>query len=60
MPLSLHLVRSGLRKVEHPTEHSKRVRKSIKMANGFVKTQGTLLPFTQEGNQTGPTNHNLY
>jgi integrase len=37
MALSLHLVRSGLRKVEHPTEHSKRVRKSIKMANGFRK-----------------------
>jgi integrase len=37
MALSLHLVRSGLRIVEHPTEHSKRVRKSIKMANGFRK-----------------------
>ena len=37
MALSLHLVRSGLRQVEHPTEHSKRVRKSIKMANGFRK-----------------------
>lgn len=35
--LSLHLVRSGLRQVEHPTEHTKRVRKSIKMANGFRK-----------------------
>jgi integrase len=37
MALSLHLVRSGLRQVEHPTEHSKRVRKPIKMANGFRK-----------------------
>jgi integrase len=37
MALGLHLVRSGLRQVEHPTEHSKRVRKSIKMANGFRK-----------------------
>jgi hypothetical protein len=37
MALSLHLVRSGLRQVEHPTEYSKRVRKSITMANGFRK-----------------------
>jgi hypothetical protein len=37
MALSLHLVRSGLRQIEHPTEHSKRVSKPIKMANGFRK-----------------------
>lgn len=37
MALSLHLVRSGLRQVEHSTEHSERIRKSITMANGFRK-----------------------
>ena len=35
--LSTHLVKSGLRQVEHPTENSKRVRKSIALANGFRK-----------------------
>jgi hypothetical protein len=35
--LDLHLVRSGLRKAEHPTENRKRVRKPIALANGFRK-----------------------
>jgi hypothetical protein len=35
--LNLHLVRSGLRQIEHPTEHYKRVRKNIALANGFRK-----------------------
>jgi integrase len=37
MALTLHLVRSGLREVEHPTEHNRRVRKNITLANGFRK-----------------------
>jgi integrase len=35
--IDLHLIRSGIRQVEHPTEHKKRVRKSVKMTNGFRK-----------------------
>lgn len=35
--LGLHLVRTGLRQIEHPTEHYKRIRKSIALANGFRK-----------------------
>jgi site-specific recombinase XerD len=35
--INLHLIRSGLRQVEHPTEHYKRVRKSITLTNGFRK-----------------------
>jgi hypothetical protein len=35
--LDIHLVRCGLRQVEHTTEHKRRVRKSIALANGFRK-----------------------
>jgi site-specific recombinase XerD len=35
--INLHLIRSGLRQVEHPTEHYKRVRKSITLTNGYRK-----------------------
>jgi hypothetical protein len=35
--LNLHLIRSGVRHEEHPTEHKKRVRKSITLSNGFRK-----------------------
>jgi hypothetical protein len=35
--LSTHLIKCGLRQAEHPTEHKKRVRKSISLANGFRK-----------------------
>ena len=37
MALNLHLIRSGLRIEEHPTEHYRRVRKSISLSNGFRK-----------------------
>jgi hypothetical protein len=37
MALNLHLIRSGLRTEEHPTEYYKRVRKSISLSNGFRK-----------------------
>lgn len=37
--LTTHLVRSGIREIEHPTapDSSKRVRKSISLTNGFRK-----------------------
>ena len=37
--LTMHLVKSGLRVIEHPTDPTplKRVRKSISLANGFRK-----------------------
>ena len=35
--LKLHLIRSGVRQEEHPTEHKKRVRKNVTLANGFRK-----------------------
>jgi hypothetical protein len=35
--LSTHMIKCGLRQAEHPTEHKKRVRKSIALANGFRK-----------------------
>lgn len=35
--LNLYMVRSGLRQIEHPTEHKRRVRKSVALANGFRK-----------------------
>ena len=37
--LTSHLVKSGLRDIEHPTapDSSKRVRKSISLSNGFRK-----------------------
>jgi integrase len=35
--LNIHLIRSGVRQEEHPTEHKKRVRKSITLSNGFRK-----------------------
>ena len=35
--ISTHLIKCGLRQAEHPTEHKKRVRKSIALANGFRK-----------------------
>jgi integrase len=37
MALDIHLTRCGIRQTEHPTEHSKRVRKPIALANGFRK-----------------------
>jgi hypothetical protein len=35
--LYLHLIRSGVRQEEHPTEHKKRVRKNVTLSNGFRK-----------------------
>jgi hypothetical protein len=35
--LNVYLIRAGLRQAEHPTEHNKRVRKNITLANGFRK-----------------------
>jgi hypothetical protein len=35
--LNLHLIRSGVRQEEHPTEHKKRVRKNVTLSNGFRK-----------------------
>jgi hypothetical protein len=35
--LKLHLIRAGVRQEEHPTEHKKRVRKNVTLANGFRK-----------------------
>jgi integrase len=35
--ITLHLIRSGIRVEEHPTEHKKRVRKAIQLTNGFRK-----------------------
>jgi integrase len=37
MALDIHLTSCGIRQPEHPTEHNKRVRKSIALANGFRK-----------------------
>ena len=31
------MIRSGVRQEEHPTEHKKRVRKNVTLANGFRK-----------------------
>jgi integrase len=35
--LNLHLIRSGVRQTEHPTEHKKRVRKNVELTKGFRK-----------------------
>ena len=35
--ITLHLIRSGIRQEEHPTEHKKRVRKPVKLTNGYRK-----------------------
>jgi hypothetical protein len=35
--LNLHLIRSGIRQEEYPTEHIKRVRKNVTLSNGFRK-----------------------
>jgi hypothetical protein len=45
--LNLHLIRSGVRQEEHPTEHKKRVRKNITLSNGFRKRAISL--FIQAG-----------
>jgi integrase len=37
MALDIHLIRCGIRQPAHPTEHNKRVRKPIALANGFRK-----------------------
>jgi hypothetical protein len=38
MALHWHLIRSGLRQLEHPTERTnKRIRKSVSLTNGFRK-----------------------
>jgi len=37
MALATHLIRCGLRQPEHPTEHNKRVRKSVSLSKGFRK-----------------------
>ena len=47
MALDLHLTKCGLRQPEHPTEHNKRVRKPIALANGFRKA--VISTFIQAG-----------